>query len=889
MTIRKEAVFNAARFDRELESTDNALPLFRDALKSGRAALREYNLQNARAAEIVQTQAWLMDRLVVRAWKRHLHLLSPTTNIALIAVGGYGRGELHPYSDVDLMFLLQKEGDDTLKTFVESLIRFLWDMGIEVGHSVRTLKDCVVEAKKDITVVTNLMEARLLHGDAALLDQMVKRTGPKKIWPSKKFFAEKWQEQINRHHHFHDTAYNLEPNIKEGPGGLRDIQMIAWVTQRQFGTRSLHDLVDHGFLTEEEHRSLIRGRNFLWQIRNCLHYMAGRREDRLVFDLQRGLATQLGYQDRKGELAVEQFMKRYYRTIKELSLLNEILLQHFQEVILTRGKPKVRSINRRFQAHGDFLEAKNSKIFERMPYAIMELFLVMAQNPKLKGVRARTIRQLRANLHLVDRNFRKDITCRSLFMELLRQPHGITHELRRMNAYGVLGAYLPAFGKIVGQMQYDLFHVYTVDEHTLFVLRNVRRFTVPEFADEFPMASQLIQEIVKPERLYIAALFHDIAKGRGGDHSELGEIEVRKFCELHDLSGYDTRLICWLVRNHLIMSWTSQHLDTNDPAVVENFARKVIDKEHLDFLYLLTVADMRGTSPKVWNAWKGSLLAELYSRTLQLLRSGFSERIDTDKRVQQAQADTLNQLRQQELSINDIESHWQRMGDSYFLRHTTDQLAWHTESILLHKGEALPLVTSRYNPDVGATEFMVFCNDRTGLFVRITDVLARQNLSIVDARLHLTDDGHVLDTFLVLDDNGNPIVRKTALKELNERIHAALIDENYKVYSGQIRIPRQLKHFPVPTSVQFSTSLTGEYNLLEIITQDRPGLLKEIAQELDANGINIASARIATYGARAEDLFFITDRNNHPVSDPHELDNVRKALYNHLDEQRLAG
>ena len=888
MTIRKESVFNSAQFDRDLESVDNILPLFRDALKKGRETLRDYDLQNARAVEIVQTQSWLMDNLLVRAWKRHLHLLSPKTNIALIAVGGYGRGELHPYSDVDLMFLLQKEGDDTLKVFVETLVRFLWDMGIEIGHSVRTLKDCVVEAKKDITVVTNLMESRLLFGDAELLEQMNARTSPKKIWPSRKFFAEKWQEQINRHHHFHDTAYNLEPNIKEGPGGLRDIQMIAWVTQRQFGTRSLHDLVDHGFLTEDEHRSLIRGRNFLWQIRNGLHYLAGRREDRLVFDLQRSLATQLGYKDRKGELAVEQFMKRYYRTIKELSLLNEILLQHFQEAILAKGKPKTRSINRRFQAHGDFLDAKNSKIFERMPYAIMELFLVMAQNPRLKGVRARTIRELRQNLHLIDREFRKDITCRSLFMELLRQPHGITHELRRMNAYGVLGAYLPAFGKIVGQMQYDLFHVYTVDEHTLFVLRNVRRFTVPEYADEFPMASQLIQQIVKPERLYIAALFHDIAKGRGGDHSELGETEVRKFCELHDLSGYDTRLISWLVRNHLIMSWTSQHRDTNDPQVVEEFARKVIDKEHLDFLYLLTVADMRGTSPKVWNAWKGSLLAELYARTSQLLRSGFSERIDTDKRVQQAQADTLNQLRQHELVIEDIEAHWKRMGDSYFLRHTTDQLAWHTESILRNTGAQLPLIASRYNPEVGATEFMVFCSDRRGLFVRITDVLARQNLNIVDARLHLTDDGHLLDTFLVLDDNGNPINRKMALKELNERIRAALIDENYKVYTAQIRIPRQLRHFPVPTSVQFSSSLTGDYNMLEIVTQDRPGLLKEIAQLLDAEDINIVSARISTYGARAEDLFFITDLNNRPVSNPGKLDKVREALFARLDKQRLA-
>lgn len=883
MKVRKESVFNGHLFDQQLKSASALLPLFRSALKQGRTALREYHLQNARAVEIVQTQAWLMDNLLIRAWKQHLHLLADPNLASLVAVGGYGRGELHPNSDVDLMFLLQKNPDESVRQFVETLIRFLWDMGVEVGHSVRTLKECVTEAKKDITVATNLMEARLLYGDRTMFDQMALKTGPKHIWPSKKFFAAKWEEQINRHHHFDDTAYNLEPNIKEGPGGLRDIQMIAWVTQRQFGTRSLHDLVVHGFLTEEEHRSLVRGRNFLWQVRNGLHYLAERREDRLLFDLQRCLATQFGYKDQASSLAVEQFMMRYYRTIKTLSLLNEILLQHFQEAILSSGRTVTRPVNRRFQIHGDFLETTGDRVFEYTPYAMLELFLIMQQHPGVKGVRAHTIRQLRSNLNLIDREFRKDITCRSLFMEILRQPRGITHEMRRMNAYGVLGAYLPEFGKIVGQMQHDLFHVYTVDEHMLFVLRNIRRFTVKKFSNEFPMASQLIQQIVKPERLYIAALYHDIAKGRGGDHSDLGEIETRKFCQRHDLSEYDTRLICWLVKNHLIMSWTSQHLDVNEPEVIEDFAKKVIDKEHLDFLYLLTVADMRGTSPKVWNAWKGSLLAQLYHRTLQLLRTGFSEQIDAEKRARQAMEDTLTILNQQGIGLENVEAFWDKAGTTYFLRHTPDQLAWHARLILSEQPAKLPLVASRYQPEIGATEFMVYCTDSGGLFVRITDVLARQNLNIVDARLHLTDDARRLDSYLVLDDNGNPITRESAMEALDKSIRSALIDESYKVSSGRIRLPRQLKHFPVPTSVYFSTPLAGEYNMLEIITQDRPGLLNEIAQVLEESDINVASARISTYGARAEDIFFITDRDNRLITETGILDGLRTRLAKRLD------
>ncbi|HWR86809.1 MAG TPA: DUF294 nucleotidyltransferase-like domain-containing protein, partial [Acidiferrobacterales bacterium] len=459
--IFDSVVFDAALHASSYTSPTQSLALFRAALRDGRAALRELYQTGTNVDTLLRRHAGLVDELLTRAWTLHQPLLDPKTNIALVAVGGYGRGELYPYSDVDLLLLLERDRHDHVRPFAEAFLQFLWDMGLEVGHSTRSLKDCVAESKKDITVATNLMEARLLIGDSALFTAMQTKTGPEKLWPSPKFFAAKLAEQRARHARFDDTAYNLEPNIKEGPGGLRDIQMIAWVTQRHFGSARLHDLVALEFLTEKEYRTLERGRRLLAQLRCGLHYLAERREDRLLFDHQRTLATDMGFRDKSGIRAVELFMKRYYRSVKELALLNEILLQHFQEAILQRGKAKIRPLNRRFQAHGDFLEVTRRNIFERAPFALLELFLVLQQHPELKGVRAATIRLVRENLPRINTQFRNDLACRSLFMEILRQPRGITHELRRMNAYGVLGAYLPVFGRIVGQMQHDLFHVYT--------------------------------------------------------------------------------------------------------------------------------------------------------------------------------------------------------------------------------------------------------------------------------------------------------------------------------------------------------------------------------------------------------------------------------------------
>ena len=686
-----------------------------------------------------------------------------------------------------------------------------------------------------------------------------------------KFFAAKWQEQIQRHHHFDDTAYNLEPNIKDGPGGLRDIQTIAWVTQRHFDTTSLHDLVKHGFLSEAEYRTLVRGRNFLWKVRAGLHYLADRREDRLLFDHQRALAQQFGFRDRRGNLAVELFMKQYYRTVKELSLLNEILLQHFQEEILSPLRARIKPVNRRFQTCHGFLEVTRPKVFERFPFALLELFLIMQQRTDIKGVRAGTIRLVRANLPRINAAFRRDLACRSLFMEILRQPRGITHELRRMNAYGVLGAYLPAFGRIVGQMQHDLFHVYTVDQHTLFVLRNVRRFAVPEFRHEFPLASELMQRLVKPERLYLGALFHDIAKGRGGDHSTLGEQDAGDFCRRHLLSDYDTRFIQWLVRHHLLMSQTAQRQDISDPDVVHRFAQQMGDQEHLDNLYLLTVADMRGTSPAVWNTWKGRLLSQLYSATTRLLRRGIAEPIDLEAHVADLKREALTHLADSKLPPERIERFWADLDADYFLPYDAESLAWHAHTLAAASAADPPLVATRWSPELGGSEFLVYAPDREDLFAILTAGFDRLNLSIVDARIHTLHNGFALDTFVVLDHTGQPVTDPRGLLQLQQAMRTQLLDPKPGRDLHGTPLSRALKQFPIETRVHFTPSPRGNLTILEVVAQDRPGLLYQVALALSRCRVNLVAAKVSTYGERAEDVFFVNTRDGKPLTDAEQM------------------
>ncbi|MET0534491.1 MAG: [protein-PII] uridylyltransferase, partial [Steroidobacter sp.] len=617
-------------------ATPQDVATFRNALAEGDNRLKQRFLDDEPVERLVRDRARLVDTLLKSAWS--LHVGEHVRDVALIAVGGYGRGELNLCSDIDIMILLPKSESAPWQGALERFLTFMWDIGLEVGHSVRTIDDCQRESAADVSVATTMIEARLLKGPESLFEAMRRALAPERVWPTRDFFEAKVAEQTARHHRYFDTAYNLEPNVKSSPGGLRDIQTIGWVAKRHFGAESLDELVDHGFLTRSELRKLKTAQAFLWKTRFALHVLTARREDRLLFDHQIRLAKMFGYEDATYTLAVEQFMQRYYRTAMDVSLLNEMLLQLFREAILTDPNVPPVPVNARFQIRNDFLETTSEDVFDRYPSAMLELFVIIEQNSdKIRGVRASTIRQLTRHLWLIDEEFRQHPRNHRLFFEILSAPVGVTHELRRMNLYGVLGRYIPAFGRIVGRMQYDLFHAYTVDAHTLFVVSNLRRFAMPKYDHEFPALSRIMQSLPRQELAYLAAIFHDIAKGRGGDHSELGSVDAEAFCLEQGLSRYDARLVAWLVRNHLVLSVTAQKKDISDPKVINEFAKMVGDQTHLDYLYVLTVADVRGTNPKLWNNWKSSLFSEFYERTRQALRRGLESPLDKDELIAETQ------------------------------------------------------------------------------------------------------------------------------------------------------------------------------------------------------------------------------------------------------------
>ncbi|MEK7990899.1 MAG: [protein-PII] uridylyltransferase [Thiotrichaceae bacterium] len=878
-------VFNPDDFTQILNSSNKPpIQIFRHALEQGYAVLQQRFIDTKSAADYVFHRSWLIDNILQHAVS-HI-CIQIADKIALIAVGGYGRGELHPNSDIDILIILGQEPDANMRECLEKFITFLWDIKLEVGHSVRTLNDCEQEAREDITVATNLMEARLLVGAEHLFHNMQQLVGPGNIWASRDFFAEKCNEQAKRYAKYHDTSYNLEPNIKEGPGGLRDIQTVAWVAKRHLGASTLYDLVQQGFLTDAEYQSLLEGQEFLWQIRCFLHFHSKRKEDRLLFDYQRTLAEDFGYRDQEGKLAVEQFMKKYYRTVMSLNTLNDLLLQVFQENILyDDSNDKIIPLNKRFQVRKGFIEITNDKVFVNYPFALLEIFLLMQQHPEVKGVRAHTLRLIYQHVYLIDEAFHKDLSARSLFYEILHQPNGIMRALRLMNRYGVLGAYIPNFGRIVGQMQYDLFHVYTVDQHTLFVVRNLRRFCIKEYEHEFPLCSKIVQTVPKLELLYLAGLFHDIGKGRGGDHSELGEKDALNFCHQHGFSDYDARLVGWLVRNHLTMSTTAQREDTSDPIVINNFAYRVQDKMHLDYLYVLTVADIRATSPKLWNGWKNSLLADLYHKTLHALEHGSEQTLDKQFQVSDIQSSALYLLVGSGLSEDKINHLWSQLGDEYFLRSAPKTIARETQSILQHQSSDKSLVLERHDPN-GGTELVLYMRDRDYLFAETTQYLERKALTIVDAYVIPTDNEHSLGGYTILDsDKRTGIQDRERIDEIKQGLEEVLNrDVNEPLSPITHHIPRQLKHFPVPTRISFTQDSANNHTIMEVITTDRPGVLSRIAQAFLHCDVILKKANIGTFGSRVEDVFFVTDKNNNMLFSADQLDCLREYLSQLLDK-----
>lgn len=864
-----------------MRSPSDSLRFFKERLRAGKETLYQHYDQGVPVARLVQELSELIDAVLRDVWALHL---GASTAAALVAVGGYGRRELHPASDIDILILIDVEPAPPLIESIERLLTLLWDIGLEVGQSVRTLEDCVREAEADVTVMTNLLEARWLAGSETLFQRMREATGPGRLWDSEAFFAAKTQEQRARRLKYGDTAYNLEPNIKENPGGLRDIQMIGWVAKRHFGAETLHELVDHGFLTESEHQALIGGQTLLWRIRFALHRLAGRREDRLLFDYQRTLAHQFGFSDGENNLAVEQFMQQYYRTVQELNQLNEMLLQLFGEAILLHddiGPPT--PINTRFQSRSGYLEVTSPNVFRRTPIALLEVFHILQTHPELEGVRASTIRLIRENRYRIDDSFRTDLRARSLFMEILREPIGLTHAMRRMSRYGVLAAYIPAFANIVGRMQYDLLHVYTVDEHTLTLLRNLRRFVIPKHDEEFPLCSAVARRIPKQELLYLAGLFHDIAKGRGGDHSILGARDAWDFCRLHGLSEFDSRLVSWLVERHLIMSMTAQRKDISDPEVIQSFAALIGDPTRLDYLYLLTVADARATNPGRWNSWLDALLRELYYSTRRALLRGLDNPQAQDELIAQKQAEGLSLVTRHGVEPEACQALWRRFNRDFFLYNSPDEIDWQTRRILETAPEALPLVDIRPITARGGSEIFICSRDRDNLFARTTATLDQMALNVMDARVMTTSDGLVVNSYQVLDLDGAPLDDPPRIAEIRHQLVTCLTGPE----PGRIRVTRppsrRHRHFPIETRVSFAADEPNRRTIMRLTTLDRPGLLAEVGAVFEQCGIRLQNAKIATVGAEVDDVFFITTAEKTPITSEQVLSCLRREIHERLE------
>lgn len=819
----------------------------RDQLKADKQALFDEFSVGGSVSKLVTRLRAVVDSALTEAWRG----LALHAGAALVAVGGYGRGELFPHSDVDVLLLLPAEPDAGQAAVLEKFIGLCWDLGLEIGSSVRTIEDCIRESANDITIRTSLLEARLLCGNRKLFQTLQGRYNEE--LDARGFFQAKLLEMRQRHAKYQDTPYALEPNCKESPGGLRDLQVILWMTKAAGFGDSWKELRDRDLLTEREAQELSTNERLLKTIRARLHLVAGRRQDVLVFDLQTALAEAFGYRQNNNRRASEQLMRRYYWAAKAVTQLNSVLLLNIEAMLFPSESMVTRPINERFVERQGMLEITSDDLYEREPNAILETFLVYERTPGVKGLSPRTLRGLYNARAQMDARWRNAPENRRLFLAIVQEPQGITHALRLMNQTSVLGRYLINFRRIVGQMQHDLFHVYTVDQHILMVVRNMRRFAIVEHTHEFPFCSQLIASFDRPWVLWVAALFHDIAKGRGGDHSKLGIVDARRFCRQHAIGREDSDLIAWLVEHHLTMSQVAQKQDVSDPDVVHAFAKIVGSERYLTALYLLTVADIRGTSPKVWNAWKGKLLEDLYRITLRVLGGA---RVDPHSLWSQRREDTIAQLRLKAFDPALGQPLWSQLDVAFFLRHDARDIAWLTGHLFDKVDSIAPVVKARISPAGEGLQIAVYAPDQSDLFARICGYFERKSFSIQEAKIHTTRHGYALDTFQVTDPGLTSKYRDIIAlveHELVERLsaQAPLPDPT------QGRLSRQSRSFPIKPRVDLRADERGQYYLLSLSANDRTGLLYAISRVLARHRISVHTARINTLGERVEDMFLV--------------------------------
>jgi [protein-PII] uridylyltransferase len=806
--------------------------------------------------DLLSSRAIFVDAILKKLWCQH-HL--DEYQISLVAVGGYGRAELHPQSDVDILLLTQEEVNLALEEKISSFITQLWDIKLDIGHSVRSIKECLKQAVKEVTVATNLMEMRQIAGSETLTQQLMPLLHEDVFWTSEKFFIAKCKEQEARHQQYRGAAYTLEPNLKANPGGLRDIQTISWVAKRHFSADSLEELVEHNYLYPNEFFELLESQDYLWRMRFALHFVAGRSENRLLFDYQADVAKMMGFGD-EGKAPVERMMKRFFRIIARVTELNTMLLQHFQQAIIKKPEQSnVSIINQDFELVDTLINTRNDRIFMR-PVKMIEMFLIIAQEPGIKGIHSHTMRLMRNARRRLISGLIDYAECRRMFMAIIRHPRGLGLALTLMHRHSILSSYLPLWRNIAGQMQFDLFHAYSVDEHSYRVIKNLHQFSQKEHNHKFPLCSKIVQKIRKPEVLYLGGFFHDIGKGRGGDHAKLGAIDALNFCLSHQMSKHDSKMVAWLVEHHLLMSVTAQRRDINDENVIKTFGEIVRDEAHLNYLYCLTVADMRGTNESLWNNWKANLLEELYFNTLSAFRHGLEKPVETRSKIRENQQQALDILIENKIDEQKVKALWSEFRVDYFLRYSPEQIARQCTYILEHDREK-PLVLISSVPYRGGTEVFIFTKEKNNTFANTVSFLVTKKLSIHDAKIISTKTGYTVNTFVVLDSRNKPLRERFYTKEMSQD----LVDRLEKVNICELpepKIARHMKKFKVPLRVNFIKIHSKNRTMIEIIALDRPGLLSNIAQVFQQERINIHSAKITTFGEKADDVFTISSAEN---------------------------
>jgi len=833
-----------------------AISLSKHYLKETAQTLADAFDNKVSVRHLVIARSTALDQLLTQIWASFG--LSPH-QACLVAVGGYGRGELHPGSDIDLLFLVTNKSSQTVESLLQPLITFLWDIGLNIGHSVRTAKECRQQAEQDITIATNLIESRVIVGEQALFQEMRKLTGPDSIWPARDFYEAKIAEQKARYRKYKGTSFELEPNLKGNPGGLRDVQLVGWIAKRYFSSESLHDLANRGVFTLREYRTLMTSQLFLWRVRFALHTITGRGEDRLLFQHQKKVAEYLGFEDKSESLAVEQLMQKYFRAASKIRNVTELLLQVFEEVILNQNQTlKIEPIDEFFQIENDRIALKDPSLVAEMPDLLLKTFITAAKVPGNKHVSATTLRALRDNRHLIDAKYRANDDYKALFLEFFSIKHTGDRPFFLLKRNGILASFLPMFEKISGQMQFDMFHAYSVDEHTLFLLKNLTRFANEDFAEEFPYCSKIMRDLKQPQLIFLAGLFHDIAKGRGGDHSELGAVDAYEFCRYLNMPEEECETVSWLVRCHLVMSVTAQRKDISDPEVIALFASQVETQQRLDLLYILTVADIRATSPKLWNSWKDALLRELYLTTSRYLAQDEAQPISQSAHIDDIKQQALHQLMSNKVPESAILALWSTLEENYFKTTPPDRIAWQTSSVIKHAHGNAPLVEIKRHHNEAGTEVFIYTSDQPGLFAAITAILSQKNLRTQAAELFTNNEGKCFDCFVVLEESGKPIQSASRVQSIRKLLQKKLKNIDGMSKKVERHISTRVKQFDVPTSIKFIKNRRIRYTQMELTALDQPGLLAAIGEAIRRCDMSIHSARIVTLGERVEDVFEIS-------------------------------